>query len=145
LVPKISYPTSTPKNTIIRPRNFEDAMAAVSKSRVRDLVEEYPQLNAVFEKLSTKTDKFPITEKELSQAIQEIISESTESKAPMASDEVISKLMGIGVLYEYKFNKKTTGVRYHIPDLYLFGLGLSRKGPGAHKAMFDRNRRKPNN
>ncbi|TAE37324.1 MAG: ParA family protein [Runella slithyformis] len=133
---------NTQKNTIIRPRNFEDAMADVSKNRVRDLVEEYPQLNAVFEKLRTKNDKFPITEKALSQAIQEIIS---TSNATMASDEVIDKLVGIGVLYEYKFNKKTTGIRYHIPDLYLFGLGLSRKGPGAHKAMFDKNRKRSRN
>lgn len=127
------------KNTIIRPYNFEQAMAEVSKSRVRDLTEEYPKLNDVFMGLRSETNKFPITENELSDAINRIHSKSDSKILP---DEIINKLMEIGVLYEYKFNKKTVGTRYHIPDLYLFGLGLSRKGPGAHKALFDKNRRK---
>jgi hypothetical protein len=33
-------------------------------------------------------------------------------------------------------NRKGEEKKYHIPDLYLIGMGLKRRGPGAHKAIF---------
>lgn len=131
----------TAKSTLIRPYNFEQAMTDVSKNRVRDLIEEYPQFEAVFNELPNHLDKFPVVENQLVEALNKIIS-LNDTLSTLKPDEIIIKLMDIGVLYEYKYNKKNVGVRYHIPDLYLFGLGLSRRGPGAHKTMFDKNRKR---
>ena len=45
---------------------------------------------------------------------------------------IIEKLKTIGVLKDYKAYKKTKSEneekRYHIPDLYLYGLKFTRKG-----------------
>jgi hypothetical protein len=45
---------------------------------------------------------------------------------------IIEKLKNIGVLKDYKAYKKTKTEneekRYHIPDLYLYGLKFTRKG-----------------
>lgn len=40
---------------------------------------------------------------------------------------VIDHLMEIGILEEYQ-KKKSEPVRYHIPDIYLKGMKLKRKG-----------------
>lgn len=39
----------------------------------------------------------------------------------------IDKLIDIGVLKEYQ-RKKSDPIRYHIPDIYLKGMKLTRKG-----------------
>ena len=44
-------------------------------------------------------------------------------------ETVIDQLKDIGVFKPYQ-KKKGDPVRYHIPDIYLFGMGLVRKGPG---------------
>ncbi len=115
-----------PKDRIIRSRNIETALEkSVSASQVDELKEEYPELENVFLNLySTVSDgRTPINEKDLIEALKKL------NEDPLS---VIEKLKTIGVLKDYKAYKKTKSEneekRYHIPDLYLYGLKFTRKG-----------------
>jgi hypothetical protein len=115
------------------PRYIELANKKVSERRVQDIVEEYPSLKEVFNKLQNHLERLPAEESTLKTAIDNLV--SSESLGT-TSQEIIKKLEDINVLYEYKFNRKGTEKKYHIPDLYLIGMGIKRIGPGAHKALF---------
>ncbi len=119
----------------LKPRNMELAMDKVSQHRVQDIREEYPSLQLVFDDLKNHHQQFPIEESALDRALTEISRQSTEL-SKIGIPEIKRRLEDIGVLYEYKFTPKNKEKRYHIPDLYLIGMGLKRKGPGAHKALF---------
>ncbi len=115
-----------PKDRLIRSKNIEKALEdKVSPSQVQELREEYPELEDVFDKLYTKISdgRTPMNEKDLEKALNEL------GKNPI---EIIEKLINIGVLKEYKAYSKTKTnneeKRYHIPDLYLYGLKFKRKG-----------------
>ncbi len=113
----------TPNDRIIRSKNMEDALVKkVSKEQVDELVEEYPELRSVFDNLSEKVGgRAPIDETDLIKALNEL---------KMEPIDTISKLKDIGLLKDYK-RKNTAGTeerRYHIPDVYLFGLDLKRSG-----------------
>lgn len=119
--------TKESKNPI-RPYNMEASLGEVSRIRVADLKEEYPELANVFSELHTEVTHFPANESLLISGLKKI----GETK-PV---DLIDKLKDIGVLYRYKDKAKQKEIRYHIPDLYLFGMNLRRRGPGAHKALF---------
>ena len=119
-------------NSFLKPRYMELVLAEVSATRVQDIREEYPLLAPIFEGLKSHLDYFPIEESKLSRAIDRI---RDKEKLTKSVSEIKAELESIGVLYEYKYTKREEK-RYHIPDLYLFGMGLKRRGPGAHKALF---------
>lgn len=119
----------------LRPASMEMAMSKVSKHRVQDIKEEYPILKGVFDNLSNYHQQFPIEESTLESALSKLVDVTPELKI-LPIPEIKKRLEDIGVLYEYKFTPKNKEKRYHIPDLYLIGMGLKRKGPGAHKALF---------
>ena len=73
----------------------------------------------------------------LRQALQQLIDDQQISQKE-TPDTIIDKLSEIGVIYEYLFCRTNQEKRYHIPDLYLFGLGLRRLGPDASKTIFDK-------
>lgn len=114
-----------PKDRIIRSKNIETALEkSVSTLQVQELGEEYPELQNVFNDLSSKVGgRSPMIEKELISALVQL----NEEPLP-----VINKLKDIGVLKDYKPYSKTKTEneerRYHIPDLYLYGLNFTRKG-----------------
>ena len=115
-----------PKDRIIRSRNIETALAkSVSASQVDELKEEYPELEKVFSNLynNISDGRAPIDEKDLVAALKKL------NEDPIS---IIEKLKTIGVLKDYKAYKKTKSEneekRYHIPDLYLYGLKFTRKG-----------------
>lgn len=115
-----------PKDRLIRSKNIEKALEEkVSPAQVEELREEYPELVNVFNNLFKKVPdgRTPMNEKDLESALEEL-SEN--------SNEIIVKLSDIGVLKEYKAYSKTKtnneDKRYHIPDLYLYGLKFKRKG-----------------
>ncbi len=124
---KQSEDTNTSK-VLIRPYNMEVTMNDVSRDRVVDIKEEYPELQNIFDNLKNHIEIFPINEEKLIQGLKKL-----KEKEP---NKIIDKLNDIGVLYPYKYNSKKYGKRYHMPDLYLFGMGLKRRGPGAHKVLF---------
>ncbi|MFM9952107.1 MAG: P-loop ATPase, Sll1717 family [Saprospiraceae bacterium] len=120
-----------PGETLFQPRFMEFANEEVSKRRVQDIREEYPLLEPVFDNLKNYLEQFPVEESQLDEALGKL-------QINLEVVEIKRVLEEIGVLYEYKFHRKGSEKRYHIPDLYLIGMGLKRKGPGAHKALFGR-------
>lgn len=116
-------------DTLFLPKFMELANKVVSERRVQDIREEYPNLQPVFDNLKNHLGQFPVEESQLDEALKKL-------QISLEVVEIKRQLEDIGVLYEYKFNRRGTEKRYHIPDLYLIGMGLTRKGPGAHKALF---------
>lgn len=115
-----------PKDRIIRSKNIEKALESkVSQAQVQELKEEYPELSNVLNDLYNKipNGRTPINEKDLEIALKDL------NEEPIL---MIEKLKDIGVLKDYKpYSKTRTGSderRYHIPDLYLYGLKFTRKG-----------------
>jgi hypothetical protein len=126
---KLQLNDSKISDQLIRPYNMENAIKHVSEQRVADLKEEYPFLDKVFTSLYKYITRFPVEESDLKDGIAKL----NLNLDPLT---VIEKLIDIGVLYEYKAKQIDSERKYHIPDLYLYGMGLRRKGPGAHKALF---------
>lgn len=118
----------------LKPKYMEFANIKVSEGRVTDIKEEYPELRPVFEKLRDHIQRFPADENDLNTALRNLIDKESMANTDVA--DLKSRMEDAGILYEYKFNRKGTAKKYHIPDLYLIGMGLSRIGPGAHKALF---------
>ncbi|MCD9617627.1 P-loop ATPase, Sll1717 family [Chryseobacterium gleum] len=121
-----SQEKDNPKDRLIRSKNIEKALEEnVSPAQVQELREEYPELENVFDNLyNTVPDgRSPMNEKDLENALE---------KLKENPNEIIVKLSDIGVLKEYKAYSKTKtnneDKRYHIPDLYLYGLKFKRKG-----------------
>lgn len=116
-----------PYDYVIRPYNMEISMEIVSKIRLEDLKEEFPEFEDVFNNLKEYVPQFPVEERDLKNALTKI--KHTEE----GIQEIIEKLMVIGVIKSYKPKSKDTSLRYHIPDIYLIGMNLKRTGPGFHK------------
>lgn len=112
----------------IRPYNMEISMDKVSQDRVIDLSEEYPSLRKIFKDLNTVVQNFPIADAELIEGLEKLGIED-----PIGTIAILNE---IGVIYPYKYSSKKYGKRFHIPDLYLFGMDLKRRGPGAHRVLF---------
>ncbi len=113
------------KDRVIRSKNIETALREkVSNEQVQELKEEYKELETIFSNLSEKVGgRSPINESDFLAALEKLGIEK-----PLES---IDRLKSIGVLKDYKPSKdKTEDRRYHIPDLYLFGMGFTRKGTG---------------
>jgi len=115
-----------PKDRIIRSKNIEKALEKfVSASQVDELKEEYPELENVFSNLysNVPNGRAPINDKDLEDALEKLEEEPLK---------IIEKLKTIGVLKDYKAYKKTKQTneekKYHIPDLYLYGMKFTRKG-----------------
>ncbi|WP_053404473.1 hypothetical protein [Persicobacter sp. CCB-QB2] len=101
---------------IIRSKNAEDALIEVSRKRVQELKEEYPQLDVIFNLFDGKSERSPMEKEVLKKHIK---------KAGIPNvDDFVSKMEEIGIIREY-FREKN---KYQFPDIYLSGLGLVRKG-----------------
>ena len=121
--------------TPLTPINMEKVLGTVSDSRVRDLTEEYPYLVDIFSDLKNHLGEFPVYDSALTGALKKI---TTEKGLTLKPKDIIETLISIGVVYIYNFRKKYPQKRYHIPDLYLWGLGLKRRGQGAYKELIKR-------
>lgn len=106
---------------IIRPRSMEDSLKDVSDDRLQDLSEEYPDFKNVFRNLKNYCQAFPADSETLSAALVQCGLDGSRVQV------YVDQLKEIGVLKEYQ-RKKSDPIRYHIPDIYLKGMGLIRKG-----------------
>ncbi|WP_322923402.1 hypothetical protein [Paenibacillus campi] len=92
-----------------------------SQLRVDDLLEEYEEYTNIFRNLKNVLPSFPANEDELKDALR-------NCGVPLHSEQtMIDELVNIGVMKSYQ-RKKNNPVRYHIPDIFLIGLGLTRRG-----------------
>lgn len=76
----------------------------------------------IFEDLRKYCSLFPADEEIFYSALVKCGIQKEELKT------VVDHLIEIGVLKVYEKKKKDAPVRYHIPDIYLTGMGLTRKG-----------------
>ncbi len=123
---------SSDSAALIKSRHLDAANAKVSEIRAEDLREEYPELKSALDQLKSLV-RFPKSEQEVRAALAIAVGEPSVA-------ETMQRLQDIGVLYPYRAAGKKGEQRLHIPDLYLYGLGLERTGPGAQKAVAKRKR-----
>ncbi|MBM7615418.1 P-loop ATPase, Sll1717 family [Alkaliphilus hydrothermalis] len=108
-------------NNIVRPKMLDSVMNEVSIDRVDDLLDEYKEFEAIFNNLKEFLPRFPANEDDLKEALRKCgVPEGKEINT-------IAELVDIGVMKPYQ-RKKSDPIRYHIPDIFLIGLGLSRVG-----------------
>ena len=98
------------------------ALAEVSKDRIAELTqEEYPWINNVARALRGKT--VPMEHRDFRKLLKDIKwQEASQPPHTDDPDRLIDDLLRLGVLRE------TTDQRIHVPDIYLYGFALKRKG-----------------
>ncbi|RQH56537.1 ParA family protein [Okeania hirsuta] len=104
---------------ILRPRSLSDVLPEVSKQRVNEVRNEYPELEKLLDKL--QGERSPIDENRLTE-IWEI--EGTELTTRL------KEMMDAGIFQEYLRRKDPSQSArvYSVAELYLYGLGMIRKG-----------------
>ena len=106
-----------------RPVNLEQSIPDVSNARVSDLRNEYAgEMAKLLDELANHVPNWPVKETDLREAIRSILNTPTP-------DATIAQLKEMRVIKDYGKAKKQEEARYHIPDLYLSGLRLTRRGP----------------
>jgi hypothetical protein len=107
---------------LLDPQQIQGALDEVSKDRIAELTnEEYPWIKRVAGCLEGST--VPMERKDFRRLLVEIRWEDEQSK-PLytAPDRLIDYLVSLGILRE------TSDRRIHVPDIYLYGFKLKRKG-----------------
>lgn len=104
---------------ILRPKSLIDALPEVSKQRVDEVCNEYPELEALLKKL--RGERSPIDEKQLTK-IWNIKGTKLNAR--------LQEMIDAGIFKEYSRRKNVSpDVRvYSVAELYLYGLGMTRKG-----------------
>jgi energy-coupling factor transporter ATP-binding protein EcfA2 len=108
---------------LISPEQISGALAEVSEDRILELKEEYGWIGEIGRKLKDQT--VPMERGEFRKLIRglnwEELPEILRNKSDRP-DRLIDYLVSLGILRE------TADKRIHVPDIYLFGFGLKRKG-----------------
>lgn len=112
-----SYQERIPYDRILRPRALIAALPSASEQRVADVCEEYPELVPYLNTL--RNERSPIEESRLEELWRK---QGTELK------DVIERLKQAGIIQEYRRGYPTDVPRYAVAELYLNGLGMTRKG-----------------
>jgi hypothetical protein len=107
--------------TLLSPVSFGAAIEQVSERRIKELEEEYPWLAAV--RLPLQGQQVPMTKERLIELMRQVDWSGVE-RLPVSQDpnRLISDMLQIGIL------RLTREGRIHVPDIYLYGFGLKRKG-----------------
>jgi energy-coupling factor transporter ATP-binding protein EcfA2 len=108
---------------LLTPTSFRQAMTEVSKQRLLELEEEYPWIKRLKPHLQDKL--VPMPQSEMEELLKEISWEeasSRETPPHTAPRQLIAYMLSIGVL------RRTNDGRLHVPDIYLYGFELKRKG-----------------
>lgn len=108
---------------LVSPEQIAGALAEVSQDRINELKEEYGWIGEIGRKLKGQT--VPMQRPEFRKLIGRLdwgeLPEILRNKSDRR-DRLIDYLISLGILRE------TADKRIHVPDIYLFGFGLKRKG-----------------
>jgi hypothetical protein len=107
---------------LLVPEQIQGALDEVSRDRIAELtIEDYPWIKRVANCLEGKT--VPMERKDFRKLLAGIQWEKEQSK-PLytAPERLIDYLVSLGILRE------TSDRRIHVPDIYLYGFQLKRKG-----------------
>ncbi len=107
--------------TLLSHMSFGAAIEQVSERRIKELEEEYPWLAAV--RLPLRGQQVPMTRDKLIDLIRQVDWNHVE-RLPVSQDpnRLINDMLQIGIL------RLTEEGRIHVPDIYLYGFDLKRKG-----------------
>jgi hypothetical protein len=109
------------ENLLLSPASFAVAIKGVSELRIKELVEEYPWLTALREPLEGQ--QVPMMREQLLQLLRGINWQGIEHRPPSTDpDKLLEHLLELGIL------RRTEDQRIHVPDIYLYGFNLKRKG-----------------
>jgi hypothetical protein len=111
------YSTSNPYESVLRPRALIEALPSASEQRVEEVKNEYPEFEEPLEKL--RDERSPIA----ADRLREIW-----GKRGKELTQLIGEMVEAGVLQEYTRTPETNVPRYAVAELYLYGLGMTRKG-----------------
>jgi len=106
---------------LLEPQHIAGALGDVSTDRISELTnEEYPWIRTIAKQLDRKT--VPMERREFRKLLTQI--EWSEGSKPLyvEPDRLIDYLLSLGIL------RATDDGRIHVPDIYLYGFGLRRKG-----------------
>jgi hypothetical protein len=106
---------------LLEPQQIVGALAEVSKDRIDELSrEEYPWINSITPGLRDQT--VPMERRDFRKLLNGINWEAAARPPHTDADRLIDDLLRLGVLRE------TTDQKIHVPDIYLYGFKLKRKG-----------------
>jgi hypothetical protein len=106
---------------LLEPQQIVGALAEVSQDRIAELTqEEYPWIKSVARSLRDQT--VPMERRDFRRLLKGINWDKSSQPPHTDPDRLIDDLLRLGVLRE------TTDQRIHVPDIYLYGFALKRKG-----------------
>ncbi len=105
---------------LLAPEQVNAALAEVSQDRITELREEFRWIDSFQRDIKGVT--VPIERAEFRKLLKNIEQEHFPEYVRSSKDAIIDYLIGLGILRE------TNDARIHVPDIYLFGFGLRRKG-----------------
>lgn len=105
---------------LLIPEEVNGALSEVSNDRITELSEEYSWIRDLAKCLKGKT--VPVERRELRTWFRTLGEEGFPEHIAGDNDRLVDYLVSLGILRE------TTDGRIHVPDIYLFGFGLKRKG-----------------
>lgn len=111
------YAIENISGAIIRPRALTDALPYVSKQRVDEVRNEYPEFEEYLDKLRDR--RSPIDAVQLSTAW---------GKTDNELDSLVKNMVEAGILEQRSSTSESGDTRYTVAELYLYGLGMVRKG-----------------
>lgn len=111
------YPERNTSTAILRPKALTDALPFVSEQRVAEVRNEYPELDSYLTRLRNQNS--PISSDQLGELWHETGAELNDS---------VGAMIAAGILQEYTRPSENDTTRYAIAELYLYGLGMKRKG-----------------
>lgn len=107
-------------NKLLAPEQVNAALGEVSADRIKELGEEYPWIDELAKSLRGKT--VPVERPEFRRWLRTLRSEAFPEHVGNDKDRLVDYLINLGILRE------TSDGRIHVPDIYLFGFALKRKG-----------------
>lgn len=107
---------------VLRPRALIDAFPYVSEQRVDEVRNEYPELEEPLNRL--RNERSPIDENKLT----EIWRSNQDVDSSLRIKELIKEMIEAGILKERSRPQDPSPRIYAIAELYLYGLGMVRKG-----------------
>jgi len=103
---------------LLEPTEIQAALQEVSELRIQELAEEYPWVNDLKQVLEANTVPMGRT------AFLGLIGKVSWSSPPIHADpkQIAQDLLDLAIL------RQTSDGRIHVPDIYLYGFRLKRKG-----------------
>jgi len=124
---------------ILHPISLRNALDKVSEQHVDQAVNELPWLSGLKDRL-TKDREVPWTRKELETLLRGRWDESWSSQSDVRPPAENARAL-IDYLVEFGIVRERSGLSFDVPDLFLKGLGLTRKGGVARGRPADSRRR----